>query len=341
MTNSKYNLQILDEKEYPSWDTFVELSPQGTLFHTTQWARIIEHVFKRSFEILVLNKNDHICAGILYWPKKVMFLNAITNIPNTTYQGIIFQQPISTKSSTVNAEYQQQVEIILNKLTSEFHLIDIPLSPGIVDIRPFEWAGFKAKTSYTYTFPIIDFEMLKKQFSQDLRRKIKKILNSENVFKESTETKLVAQFVMDSYKKHNTSPAISQPLLKAFMDNCIENKIGRLFYQHSNGKPVAGIFILSDNKTIYALFSGISKTARNEINSELLHTFILIQPEFIGKNFDFLGANTQYFEQFKRSFGGNLGPYFKVNYTRNLTIKPIFLSRLIIHKAKRKLKSFY
>jgi len=270
-----------------------------------------------------------------------MFLNAITHIPNTTYQGILFQKPGSSKPSTISADYQKQTKLILDYLIEHFHLIDIPLSPGITDARPFDWQGFKIKTAYTYSFPITDFESLEKKFSQDLRRKLKNKSETSETFKQSSETKQLTQFILDSYKKHNTSPAIPANLIQIFMDHCLEKNIGRFFYHYIDDKPVAGIFILLDEKTVYALFSGISKSRRNEIGNELLHAFVLNQPEFVGKNFDFLGANNPDLEQFKRSFGGELAPYFKVSFTRNTTINSLFYTRSKIQLAKRKFRSFY
>ena len=125
------------------------------------------------------------------------------------------------------------------------------------------------------------------------------------------------------------------------MDAAIKENIGALFYQYLDNEPISGIFILYDDDTIYALFSGISKEKRNLTNNELVHAFVLKQPNYLGKHFDFLGANTKHLEQFKRSFGGELQPYYKINFKSNKTISSLFYARSKFHLAKRKFKSFY
>lgn len=338
---NNYHLRYLAADEYQLWDKFVLSSPQYCLFYTLGWANLIKEVFNRNFKILVLEKKEQIAAGILFWPKKVLFINAITHIPNTTFQGIVYRKPGASKASSVSSEYQKHSSLIIDHLIQNYQLIDIPLSPAIHDARPFSWKQFTVQTAYTYRFEITEFEKLQQQFSQDLRRKIKKAEDLHISLSASKETAALTRFIDDSYKESSLSPAISSALIKEFMDMAIKMNIGMLFYQFENNEPISGIFVLKDDYFIYALFSGISGEKRNVTNNELLHAFVLNQPEFTGKQFDFLGANTPHLEQFKRSFGGDLVPYFKVNFKKNKSISSLFYARSKFHIAKRKFKSFY
>jgi len=339
-TNS-YQVKLLSPDEYLQWDEFVSQSPQRTLFHSTLWATQIKQVFKRDFQILVLQKKEQIVAGILFWPKKILFIDAITNIPNTTYQGPVFIQPGASKASSISSDYQKYSGLLLDYLADNYQLIDIPLSPEIKDSRPYTWKNFNVETAYTYRFQIAEFDKLQQQFSQDLRRKIKKSDEQGISFKISKDTKHLTQFIIDSYKEASTSPAISSFLIEKFMDHTIKAGIGSLFYQYLDDQPISGIFVLNDDETVYALFSGISAKKRNITNNELVHAFVSRLSEFLGKQFDFLGANTKHLEQFKRSFGGELIPYFKVNFKSNKTVSSLFYARSKYHLAKRKFKSFY
>jgi len=338
---SKYQLELLSADDYELWDSFVKQSPQGTLFHTIRWANLVQQVFKRDFQILVLYKKKQIVAGILFWPKRVLFINSITHIPNTSYQGPLYGNPGASKSSSISSDYQKQSALLLEYLTENYHLIDIPLSPQIKDTRPYSWKNFKVETAYTYRFEISEFDILQQQFSQDLRRKIKKSAEQDIRFEKSGDSKLLSRFVIDSYREGATSPAISKELIQKFIDSAIKNGLGSLYYQYLNDEPISGIFVLEDDTTVYALFSGISAKKRQDTNNELVHAFVLQQPFYIGKQFDFLGANTKHLEQFKRSFGGNLVPYFKVSFKSNKTVSSLFYARSKYHLARKKFKSFY
>ena len=338
---NKYQLKLLSADDYEQWDAFVKQSPQSTLFHTINWANLVQRVFKRDFQILVLFKKKQIVAGILFWPKKVLFINTITHIPNTSYQGPLYGKSAGSKTSSINSEYQKQSAILLEYLTQNYQLIDIPLSPHINDIRPYSWENFKVEAAYTYHFEITAFDILQQQFSQDLRRKIKKSDGQGIRFKTSGDCKPLTRFVIDSYKESASSPAISADLIQKFMASAIQNGLGSLYYQYLDDQPISGIFVLEDDTTVYALFAGISAKKRKVTNNELLHAFVLQQPQYIGRQFDFLGANTKHLEQFKRSFGGDLVPYFKVSFKSNKTISSLFYARSKYHLAKKKFKSFY
>lgn len=335
-----YQVRLLSKNEYNLWDEFVKVTPQSSLFYTIHWADLIKLVFNRDCRILVLEKKQTIVAGIIFWPKKALFINAITSIPNTPYQGIIHKRPETSKTSSIASEHQKHTAILLEYLVQHYQLIDIPLSPEIKDSRPYSWSNFVVTTAYTYKFTITDFDQLKQQFSQDLRRKIKRAEEQNISCKTSTETADLTRFILDSYKESSTSPPISAKLIEKFMHIAIKENIGTLFYQYLENEPISGIFVLHDDHTVYALFAGISADKRDVTNSELVHAFVLQQKGFIGKTFDFLGANTQHLEQFKRSFGGELVPYFKINYTKNLLVNSLFFLRKSHHIFSRKLKKY-
>ncbi|MCB9058717.1 MAG: GNAT family N-acetyltransferase [Calditrichae bacterium] len=335
----KIQTRFLTDADYPRWDAFVEESPQGCIFHTSKWAAIIKSVFKRKFEILVIEKKDIIQAGILFWPKNQSIFRSITYIPNTSYQGPLFIQSESTKLSTINAQYEKYSSELIDFLLKNYNLIDIPLSPTLTDCRPFQWHNFKVSSKYTYRFPIIDMAEMEKQFSQDLRRKLKDSATEQNDFRESKDTNNLVSFIYQSYKQHGMTPAINNSQLQEFLDLCLSSDAGKLYYQYYDDAAVAGIFVLTDSRNVYALFSGIDSNYRHKINSELLHIHVLSQEIFKGKIFDFLGANTKDLEQFKRSFGGELTPYFTVTYTKNKVINLLLSVRSKSHILKRRIKS--
>ena len=101
-------------------------------------------------------------------------------------------------------------------------------------------------------------------------------------------------------------------------------------------KPAAALFVLYDQNRVYALFSGIDMNYRNAQYTEYLHAAVLQKPEYQGKMFDFLGANTRDFEQFKRSFGGQLQQGFRVVYYKNYITRLLLILREQQHLLSRR-----
>lgn len=339
MTNKigKYRIQSLTSAEHALWDQFVSQHPYATLFHTTAWAKIIKSVFNRNFEIIVILKNNSIRGGLLYFPKSMLHFHVIPLVPITAYQGLLLQPSESKKVSSVSAEEHELTNLILDDICQRHSYINLTLGSEISDMRPYKWYNFKVDPVYTYTFKISDYQELSKQFSQSLRRKINVSSKDNHTIITSIKTDKLITFVTDSYKYHKLKPPVSADKIDLLIHQCIEKNLGRLYYLIIDGNPAASLFILYDQKRVYALFSGIDISYRNEQYTEYLHTAVLQEPEYQGKLFDFLGANTPEFEQFKRSFGGNLQQSFRVVYYKNIVTRFLLKFREQQHLLSRRL----
>lgn len=331
----KYQERYLDPGEYDLWDHFVYESKNGTLFHTSGWAEIIRETFNRSFKILVLEKNGAIEAGILFWPKHNMGIRSITQMAATTYQGILFKAPAAEKASSARARLHHLTGQLLDTLQAAYHFIEIPLTPDFDDVRPFQWRGFTATPAYTYRFTISPFDELSKQFSQSLRRKINVSEKRDMRILLSGDSGPLIRFVSDSYRHHGIRPPLAQTDLSRLLDHCLRRETGLLYYLVEGDQPIAGIFVLQDAQTVYALFSGIDSDHRDENYTEYLHAALLREAGMQNKTFDFLGANTSLFEQFKRSFGGSLTVFYNVYYVRNSFVHLIARLRRRQHRLLR------
>lgn len=316
--SGKYRVQKLESADYAQWDQFVSTHSSATIFHTTTWAKIIETVFNRKFKILAIYKNDTLKGGLLHFPKNNLGIKSIPRVPITAYQGILLQPPESSeKTSSVTAKEHELTNLILDELIQQYNYIDLTLCPNVIDMRPYKWHKFSAEPIYTYTFKITDYDELSRQFNKSLRRKIKISLNKNPEIVVSEETDKFIKFVADSYQYHKLKPPIPSDKMDQLVRLCIENGIGKLFYLVIDKRLVAALFRLVDQHRVYGLFSGTDSNFRDQQFIKYLHALVLQQPDFQGKIFDFLGANTPDLEPFKRSFGGDLSQSFRVIYYKN------------------------
>ena len=327
----------MNSAEFAQWDQFVSQHPYATLFHTTTWGGIIESVFNRKFEIIVIKINDAIKGGLLYFPKSMLKTHAIPLVPITAYQGLLLQPPESKKASSASAEEHELTNLILDDICQRYSYVDLTLNSEITDMRPYQWRHFKTNPIYTYTFIISDYQELSKQFSQSLRRKINLSSKGNHSIIASSEPDKLITFVSDSYRHHKLKPPVQPVKIDQLVRQCIKKDLGRLYYLMIDETPAAALFILYDRNHVYALFSGIDLNYRNEQYTEYLHAAVLQEPEFQGKMFDFLGANTPDFEQFKRSFGGNLQQSFRVVYYKNFATRFLLKLREQQHLLSRRM----
>ena len=339
MKNNQYNIRDLDLAERPLWDDFVRSSANGLLFHSTSWADTIQTVFKRPYKITVLMKNEIIVSGILYWPREGS-IPSITSTPLTYYQGILHIIPPQKKLSSVNADIQKRTDMLLNYLCEKYSFIDIPLSRNVIDTRTYKWKNFNVKPFHTYIIELTSDEEILARFNQSLRRKINVSGKQDLSVVASESTKEITQFIADSYKYHRTTPPISSEKIELFLQETIKRDIGRIYYLEKQGEYLCGLAVLWDKNNLFAIFSGINSRYRDSQYSQFLHASVLLLPEFRGKTFDFLGANTRQLEQFKRSFGGELHTFFRVTYYKNPIVKGFHRIRSFQHIFSRKILRF-
>lgn len=332
----KLNIRELGPEEYALWDQFVYSTSPGTLFHTTRWGQVISNLTQRPFKVLATFEHEKITGGLLFWPKKNFNLNAITNMPATSYQGILTHEPLSDKKSGLIASQQHTSKMLLKELKEEYDFIQIPLAPGISDVRPYQWEGFKAIPAYTYSFTIRPMAELEFQFNRTLRQNIRTAKKDGLYTEESDQIKPLIDFVLSSYRLHHKTPPISEGLLSALFEDILNQKIGKIYYLKKDKQPLAGFIALHDSKSVYALFMGIDPEQRKQNYNKYIYASVMEKEEFLGKRFDFLGANEQDFETLKRSFGGELQHFYRVSYYKNNWIKCLATVREKQHLFRRK-----
>ena len=338
MKNSQYIIRELGASERGAWNEFVRTA-NGLLFHLTSWADTIKNVFKRPYKITVLLKNEIIVSGILYWPKEGS-IPAITNAPLTYYQGILHSVPANKKRSSINADIQTRTDMLLDYLCEKYAFIDIPLSRNTADTRNYKWKNFSIKPLHTYLINLTSDEQILAGFNQSLRRKINVSKKQNLSVVASDDTAQMTHLIMDSYKYHQTTPPVSGDKIEHFLQEIIKHNIGRIYFLEKEGEYLCGLVVLWDEKNLFALFSGINANYRDSQYSQFLHASVLLLPKFRGKTFDFLGANTQQFEQFKRGFGGELHTFYYATYYKNFLVRSLHRFRTFQHLSSRKILRF-
>ncbi len=332
---SKYRMHELAPEEYPLWDEFVYSVEYGTLFHTTAWGALLGKLFGRPFRILTVFENETLIGGVLFWPKKIIGLNAITLMPATTYQGVLVLPPKSKHVSGLIARQQEVVGLLADKLKSEYDFIEMNLAPGVGDVRPYQWAGFRTNAVYTYSFSIRPMEEMEFQFNRTLRQNIR-TAKKEGLYTEpSSQIQPLLDYVQHSYRSHGKRPPLNETQLEAFFTSVTESGLGNIYYLKKEEKILAGFLALHDSKAVYALFMGINPAERNQNYNKYIYASIMEREEFLGKRFDFLGANEPELETLKRSFGGELQLFFRISFYKNTWVKQLVHLRRKQHLRQR------
>ncbi|MDG6251420.1 GNAT family N-acetyltransferase [Methanocalculus sp.] len=182
-------LKILKQNESPEWDTIIENSIHGTIFHRWDWLKIVEkHTNGTFYPIIGLNNTEPIAAFPLFVQKKYN-LNMVFSPP--PHVGMLFLGPVfreyellkQDKKESYYTGFQKEVDnFLFNDISSDYNYFALP--PNLADPRPFQWADYEIIPAYDYEFDVklgkdVLWENLKKNARTDITRARKKGITIE------------------------------------------------------------------------------------------------------------------------------------------------------------------
>jgi CelD/BcsL family acetyltransferase involved in cellulose biosynthesis len=330
-------IEKLTDNRNNEWDSFVNRSPQGTLFSTFTWAEILEKVFGLEHEVLAAVQNGKIISGIMIFYKKKFGINIITHAPLTIYNGILFDEPSAgEKSQKLTGHELELSEYLLKRLEREFKFINFSTSLNIHDARPYIWRDWKVKPQYTYILKLGDHQSILDNFSSSLRRKIKHCESeSFKISAEGSITKLI-ELQEESYAKSGIKPVLTAALFEKLITTVKEKKLADV-YSISLGDDIHSMrAVLKWNNNIYDWIAGSAASFRNSNATHFLLWNML--RNFSNNNylyFDFMGANTKNIIDFKRSFGGELKEYYDITYYSSSFLQSMLFIDNILKRSSR------
>jgi hypothetical protein len=332
-SNVSFKIVEIQKSESTLWNTFVQNSPEGTLFHTTTWADIIASTFNRTYHILLCMKKEQAVGGMIFFAQKKLFWKMITPTPFFPYSAPIFYLPVNEKSQKTIHNHLHITASIEKYLRDNYDYWVLDLSPDSKDVRSYLWKGATVEPVYTYVISLTKKEDILKNLNQSTRKKLKQAEKQKLVIKESTDTTFLVDLINKSYRRHGMRPLVSDDQLKTFLKSVINLDQVKLFYLEKNSNVTAGRLVVVDKLTAYDLLAGSDD--HTGIDSTYLVVSILLKLLGTVKYFDFLGANHPQIEQFKRGFGGELTQGFRITNETKIPLSWIIkLYRYYLHRER-------
>ena len=84
------HIALYEDSRCQAWDDFVYRQPQGTMFHTIAWKRVVERTFGHPAFYFYAQEGDAIRGVLpLFWVKSPLSGNALVSVPFSIYGGIL------------------------------------------------------------------------------------------------------------------------------------------------------------------------------------------------------------------------------------------------------------
>jgi hypothetical protein len=322
---SKITIRALNEDEFKTWDAVVDRSPQGTIFHTLEWLKIIEKHTHSQLFLFIGYFGDEPIAAIPFFYRKQSFFNIVSSPIGSTlipHLGPIFPDyhlHKQDKREFYFREFQKKLdEFLIQKLKPDS--ISINTSPNLLDVRPLIWNGYQVIPKYNYSKDITNLETVWNGFKKELRKNIEKVEHEGCVIEQAglEGYQFISQSLSNRFDEQEMEFSASNEYLLDIFNAYYPDNL-QIFIAKINGEPISGI-VVTRYKNTFSLWIGATQTSIKGIYPvDFLQWKIIVWGNLNGyEKCEFIGANVPSISYFKSRYNFDLEIYYSVKKTRGL-----------------------
>lgn len=231
--------------------------------------------------------------------------------PFTPFTAILVRKPLS--EADVHAR-SSPFEQLLKQMEDRYHAVRLHLPPALADVRPAQWRGWAAEPLYTYR--ITNATSDPSAWSSSTARNFRSSRGEYEQVEGRAAAEAAVQLALASYRRSGRPAPLSETALAALVDRLREAGLAMAFAvrRKGTGDVEASVVAVRDDRSAYYWLAGSRPgNAMTVLIGEMLPRLFDTGIE----SFDFVGANTPSIAEFKRRFGAELLPYFRlVRYMR-------------------------
>ncbi|MCL1827132.1 MAG: hypothetical protein FWG20_03725 [Candidatus Cloacimonetes bacterium] len=196
-------------------------------------------------------------------------------------------------------------------LKKHYCKIHLNLDYHTIDIRPFLWAGYKAKPQYTYV--VSPGKYSKNDLTQSIRAEIKKGENNELYVSENWDLSVCEVLSQELATRKNRAFRQTEKQYHAFWDSLHTAGLCEMATVYQKDTPLTFFITLIDHqiKNLYTLSIATSELGV-KLKSSIYCYDNLFQKYKDFSRFDLSGANVENIAYFKSKFNSTLVPYFRI-----------------------------
>lgn len=304
-----YSLKFLNRNQYDQWNTFVESSPQGTIFSTTTWLDAVNCNYK----VLSCYFGEELVGGIAFAERKWGPFKYIYIPKLTRYNGIIIKDCSKLNSvHRLTLEYEVAGEIA-QYLRKHYNAVNISNHINLKDIRPFIQNRFDTTVNYTFVVDLTKIQDTWSRIKNSVRRQIRSAQKELRVEIEY-HTRNLFQMYKETYERQKLQVSIGAGELERIY-NALAGKDRAQIYsvKDIDGNIHSSSLVVWDTKSAYYLVGGASNSFRDSNAYSLMLWRVMEDMSQRVPKIDLVGANIPVISDYKKKFGGSLECCFEVD----------------------------
>ena len=246
----RVEVRTVHADESTAWDRLVAASPQGTVFHTSDWLARTAASLNRTPMILGCYEDGALIGGcpLLLSDQSKLLRTASSAALLAPYGGIVTAGIESTKRRERELHTNNVIASVCNHITRmRFAHVDLINAPGLEDIRWFTQNGWDAKVYYTYMLPTGGdiFSRISKNALRSINKAEKQGITAEKYFDAGAYWMLT----VNTFERQNSRPPFTKDHLLGILDIIREKNLGEMWVARtSSGEIAAAEVVVYDSK---------------------------------------------------------------------------------------------
>jgi hypothetical protein len=279
----------------------------NSIFEQPWW---LDSVAPGAWNEVVIRRGGEVVARLPYARRRRFGLETIVQPPLT--------QTLGPWLATGEGKYARRLENenrLLGELIEALPPFDIfrqNLSTGLTNWLPFHWAGFQATVRYSFRIEdLTDLDRVQSEFQDHIRRAIRKAQRTVEIVDDCSLDELLR---LDAQTFARRGRAQTHTDAVARLDAACAARDARriLAAVDAHGRTHAVLYVIWDDRTMYALINAADTELRSSGANSLLYWEAIRLAARVSRVFDFEGSMVEPIARFFRAFGGRQAPYFLV-----------------------------
>jgi hypothetical protein len=317
---ARMKLELFDSSNAREWDKLIENSINGSIFHQWKWLKILEQNFEgRLFPLVFFDSNDgKPFAAIPAFFQKKFGLKMVFSPPPGS--GIRLGMVLFNKGYRQHRfemayyDFRESFDNFVKKLGSNYTIIIT--NPGLVDMRPFLWAGYRVVPAYTYKLDLSQGEEnIWKNLSSSLRWELRQAeKNGIRIIESSDDAGI--EYLYASVKQRYEQQGINIRLKKKYLRDIVKSfgDCVRIFLAVRDSMVIGATLYVFYKDTVTGLIGG----ARNNIDipgsARYIDWMVITRAKREGYRwYEDFGANTRHLCEAKSKYSPFIDLYFYVS----------------------------
>lgn len=301
----EFNVRPITSEER---EKFFQLADDlGSVFSSSFWISMQDDCMLLG----IFRSDGQLSGGCALKSSKLKMFKILTNPGFAPHCGFFLKQEATQNAQKIATLKSAMKSLIAYIDELHYPLVDISFDPEIQDVQMFQWSGFRVHPAYTYRLDLNKSEEeLWSNVHSSRRNRIKKLEAEGLTVNSSLEVDRIANII--NTRLNSKAVSFDSTLFQKIISESISSNHGIAMIAEKDGQDVASSFALLHGAFAYYLFGGTSVGNSDQGASLSLWKLILESKSRGLSVFDFEGSMLPGIEQFFRSFGGELVPYYRI-----------------------------